>query len=157
MDRHELKKRAQELYSDELQYAIARDDEIDLASLRARAALRLGREMEGGDMSIVWIGYIEGIARQAERAFEVDAATGQLRISGALRVGDLTFVPAAKARIRDWMALDDRRSAKLEEHRAAYTREHEAIASIVARMQEYGGDPTTAEACPDLFADEAVA
>lgn len=157
MDRHEIKKRAQELYADEIQYAIARDDEIDLNTARHRAAMRLGREMEGQDMSLVWVGFVEGIARSAERGFEVDAATGQLRFGDALRVRDLTFVPTPKARLRDWLALDARREEKFQQHAAARDQERAFYREIVERLRAHGGDPTTFEACPDLFGHEAAA
>src|SRR5258708_9488867 len=119
MDRDEVRKRALNFYCDELQYAIARDDEIDLNNARARAAMRLGRDMDMEDLSGVWLGYIEGIARSAERGYEVDTSTGQLRFDGALRVRDLTFVPTAKAKLRDWLSLDDRHETKFQQHAAA--------------------------------------
>lgn len=157
MDRHELRKRVSALYEDELQYAIARDDEIDLTSCRSRAAMRIGREMEGLDISAVWIGYVEGIARTVERGFEEDLTTGQLRVDGALRTGDLTFVPTPRMRERDWLTVDERHEIKYREHEAARAREQEAIRGIVERLRAHGGDPTTLEACPDLFAEREAA
>jgi hypothetical protein len=151
MAKTEIRARAQELYEDEVQYAIARDEEVDLQQARARAAERLGREREGQDNSDVWLGYIDGIARSVERGFEIDATSGQLRLGGALRVGDLVFVPADKARIRDWMALDQRREDTFRKHESKREKEQEFIHAIVDRMREFGGDPTTLEACPDLF------
>jgi hypothetical protein len=153
MDRTELRKRAVELYEDELQYAIARDDEIDLGSCRSRAAIRIGREMEGLDISAVWLGYVEGIARNVERGFEEDLTNGQLRLSGALRTGDLMFVPTPRMRERDWLTVDERHEAKYREHAEKRDRERAAIRGIVDRLRSYGGDPTTFEACPDLFGE----
>lgn len=156
MDRHEIRKRALELYSDEIQYSIARDDEVDLNSAREKAARRLGQEMDGRDMSPVWSGYVEGIARSAERSFEVDPSTGQLRFDDALRIRDLTFVPTPKARVHDWLALDARHEEKFLQHALARGRERDAIREIVERMRAHGGDPTTYEACPDMFAEAPV-
>lgn len=157
MDKTEISRRVRELYEDELQYAIARDNEIDLTSCRARAALRVGREMEGQDISAVWIGYVEGIARGIERGFEEDLANGWLRLDGAVRTGDLTFVPTGWMRERDWLTVDERERVKVEEHEAKFARKHEARMEIIERLRAFGGDPTTAEACPDLFASEAAA
>jgi len=156
VDKQEIKKRAIELYAGELQYAIAGEEEVDLDATRHRAAMRLGREMEGQDMSPVWVGYVQGIARDTERGFEVDAS-GQLRFGDALRVRDLTFVPTARARERDWLALDARHEEKLQQFAARRSQERDAIRSIIDRLRAHGGDPTTFEACPDLFpAAEAV-
>lgn len=157
MDKDVIRRRALELYSDEIQYAIARDDEVDLNSAREKAARRLGQEMDGQDMSPVWIGYVEGIARSAERSFEVDPTTGQLRFGDALRVRDLTFVPTPRARVHDWLALDARHEEKFLQHALARGHERDAIHEIVERMRAHGGDPTTLEACPDLFAEAKVA
>lgn len=154
MDRRTLRRRATELYADELAWAIGSDERVELGNPRERAAARLGREMVDSDLSSIWLGYIEGIARATERNFEVDASTGQLRMGGALRVDDLTFVPVAQARIDDWLALDARHEAKLQEHIVSRDREREAHALIIGRLRAHGGDPTTFEACPDLFVDE---
>lgn len=157
MDKTELRKRVTVLYENELQFAIARDDEIDLSSCRARAAIRIGQEMEGEDISAIWLGYVEGIARHVERGFEEDLTNGQLRLDGAVRTGDLTFVPTPRMRERDWLAVDDRHQTKLDEHQVKREREHVAVLSIVGRLRAHGGDPTTIEACPDLFViDEAA-
>jgi hypothetical protein len=159
MDRREIRERALELYSDELAYAIDADSEvaeITLTEIRARAALRLGRAMAEEDISGVWLAYIDAIARTVERHFEVEV-DGQLKIGGAIRVGDLTFVPVAKARERDWLALDERHELKFREHAAKRAREREAIHAIVDRLRAHGGDPTTFEACPDLFATDEAA
>lgn len=157
MDKRELSKRVTELYADELQYAIARDDEVDVTKARTRAAMRIGREMEGRDMSAFWIGYVEGIARSVERQFEVDLSTGQLRFQDALRVADLTLVPTPKARVRDWLALDARHEEKFQQHASARSHERDAIREVVERLRAHGGDPTTFEACPDLFAEHKAA
>lgn len=151
MDKRDFRKRVVEIYADEMQYAIARDDEVELERIRVRAAMRLSRLMDGQDQSFLWLGYVEGIARQVERQFEVDVSTGQLRFGDALRVRDLTFVPTPKARLRDWLALDARHEEKFQEHAAARSQEREGIRSIVERLRAHGGDPTTFEACPDLF------
>jgi len=150
MDR-QLQKRAAVLYEDELQYAIARDDQIDLATCRAKAAMRFGRDLTADDLGAIAVGVIERIARQVERGFEEDLSTLQLRIGGAIRTGDLTFVPSARARVADWLNLDEIREEVFRQHEAKRSRERDAIRSIVGRMREHGGDPTTIEACPDLF------
>jgi len=159
MDKREMQERVKFFYADEIQYALARDDEIDLTTCRARAAIRVGREMEGRDISAVWLGYVEGVARNVEASFEEDITHGQLRLGGAIRVRDLTFVPTPKMRKRDWLTVDDRHHQKLVEHQAKRAREHEVIEQIVERIDAHGGDPTTIEACPDMFAagDEAAA
>jgi hypothetical protein len=153
MDKHDLSKRAREIYADEIQYAIEGEpDRVDLADARTRAAERLGREIEGEDMSAVWSGFVDAIARQTERGFEDDLATGQLRFDGALRVQDLTFVPTPKARIRDWLEVDARHLNKVDHHVAKYQADHATRMEIVAEMEAFGGDPTTSEACPHRFA-----
>lgn len=157
MDEHELKRRITELYADELQYAIARDDEVDVVTCRARAAMRIGREMEGEDISALWLGYVIGIARSVEHAFEDDLSNGVLRIDGAVRTADLVLVPNARMRERDWLAVDERHRLKLAQHRGKFEREHEARMAIVERLRAHGGDPTTLEACPDLFPEQSVA
>lgn len=153
MDSREIKGLALELYSDELGHAIATADRIGLQDVRVRAAGRLDHAMATEDMRGVWLAYIDAIARAAERHFEVEV-DGQLRIGGAIRVGDLELVPVEKARERDWLALDDRRELKFQEHAAKRQREREAIRAIVDRLRDHGGDPTTLEACGDLFDDE---
>jgi hypothetical protein len=157
VNRDEIRKRALYHYEDELQYAIARDDEVDVVRARARAAARIGREMDGQDISGVWLGYIEAIARGVERRFEIDLTSGQLRMSGAVRVGDLVLVPAARMRLRDWLAFDARREAKFEEHANKRNAERKATSEIIDRLRAFGGDPTTFEACPDLFPEAQAA
>jgi hypothetical protein len=151
MDKAEIRQQAVFYYEDELQYAIARDDKIDLNVCRAKAAMRVARKFEGQDLSPLWLGYIEGIARQVERGFEEDLTAGQLRFDGALRTGDLTFVPTPRMREHDWLSVDERHERKMREHVTKREREREAIRRIVERLRSYGGDPTTIEACPDLF------
>lgn len=151
MDKQEIRKRGTALYEDELQYAIARDDEVDLNSCRSRAALRLGRELDGQDISAVWLGYIEGIARSVERAFEIDLDIGQVRIGGALRTGALRFVPADKCHARDLMEWDALREQKLNDFRAKREHERPIVAEALRRMDEYGGDPTLLSVWPELF------
>lgn len=154
MDKQEIAKRCHALYEDELQYAISRDDKLDLARCRARAAMRIGREMEGQDISGVWLGYVEGIARNVERGFEIDLSSGQLRLDGAIRTAALSLVPAGKAREQDWLDHDELRELKFREHAAKRARERDAIREIVDRLRAHGGDPTTIEACPDLFGSD---
>lgn len=156
MDKTEIRKRAQELYENELQHANERDDRIDYGRCRARAAIRIGSEMEGQDISGVWLGYIEGIARGCERGFEIDLASGQLRLDGAVRVGNLAAVPAGKMRELDWLAHDQMRETKLRDHSEKRAHERDAIRGIVDRLRSFGGDPTTLEACPDLFGEQAA-
>lgn len=154
MDKDEIRKRARELYEDELQFSIARDDQVDLIQCRSRAAMRLGRELENQDISGVWLGYIEGIARSTERGFEIDLTVGEIRVGGTLRTGVLKVVPADKAREADlieWYAL---REAKLDEFVAKRQQERPFVAEIIDRMRAHGGDPTLLEACPDLFGHE---
>lgn len=157
MDKIEIRKRAQALYEDELQYSIARDDEVDLTRCRSKAAIRLGREMEEQDISGVWLGYIEGIARAVERGFEIDLSVGEIRIGGTLRTGPLRFIPADKAREHDLLEWDAMRDSKLQDFVAKRAQEKPLIESIVGRMRAYGGNPTMLEACPDLFGEEKAA
>lgn len=157
MDKTDIRKRGTALYEDELQYAIGRDDEVDLTACRSRASMRLGREMEGQNIDAVWFGYIEGIARSVERGFEIDLAIGQVRIGGALRTGSLRFVPADKARERDVVAWDDLREQKLHDFAAKRAQERPLVQEIVERMRSLGGNPTMLEACPYLFGEEAAA
>lgn len=157
MDKQAIRQRAQALYEDELQYSIARDERIDLARCRSRAAVRIGREMEGRDISGVWLGYVEGIARAVERGFEIDLSNGQLRVEGCVRVGNLAAIPAGKMRAADWIEHDAMRENKLREHVEKREHERQQIRQIVGRLRKHGGNPTTLEACPDLFAAEVAA
>lgn len=156
MDKLEIRKRAQALYEDELQYAITRDDEVDLVRCRARAATRLGREMDGQDISGVWLGYIEGIARGCERGFEIDFAVGQIRIGGMLRTGPLRFIPADRARAKDVLEWDVMREQKLSDFAAKRDHERPLVREALERMYAFGGDPTLLEAWPDLFGEQAA-
>lgn len=156
MDKLEIRRRAQELYEDELQFAIRRDDEIDVARCRARAATRLGREMEGRDISGVWLGYIEGIARGCERGFEIDFAVGQIRIGGMLRTGPLRFIPADRARAKDVLEWNVMRDRKLSDFAAKREHERPLVREALERMYAFGGDPTLIEAWPDLFGAQAA-
>lgn len=156
MDKQQIRQRAQTLYEDELQYAIARDDEVDILSCRSRAAIRLlGREMEGQDVSAVWLGYIEGIAKGVERGFEVDLSEGEMRIGGVLRTGSLRVVSADRARERDLIAWDQLREEKFQQFAAKRGQERPLVQEAVARMREMGGDPMLIEACPDWFGANA--
>lgn len=157
MNRDEIRKRTGDLYEDELQWSIDRDDQVDIAKARSRAAVRLGREMEGQDISGVWLGYVEAIARNIERRFEIDLTSGQLKIDGALRVGDLTLIPAGRMRLRDWVEFDARREAKYQEHADKRVSEREVTRAIIDRLRAHGGDPTTLDACPDLFSEQKAA
>lgn len=156
MDKLEIRRRAQELYEDELQFAIRRDDEIDVARCRARAATRLGREMEGRDISGVWLGYIEGIARGCERGFEIDFAVGQIRIGGMLRTGPLRFIPADRARAKDVLEWNVMRDRKLSDFAAKREHERPLVREALERMYAFGGHPTLIEAWPDLFGAQAA-
>lgn len=156
MDKLEIRRRAQELYEDDLQFAIRRDDEIDVAQCRARAATRLGREMEGRDISGVWLGYIEGIARGCERGFEIDFAVGQIRIGGMLRTGPLRFIPADRARAKDVLEWNVMRDRKLSDFAAKREHERPLVREALERMYAFGGDPTLIEAWPDLFGAQAA-
>lgn len=153
MDKKELRRRVTEIYESELSHALGHDEEIDLAQCRSRAAIRIGAEMAEEDISAVWIGHVEGIARNVERGFEVDLSNGQLRMDGAIRTAALSFVPATKARALDWTKHDQLREAKFREHASKRSGEREAIREIVNRLRSHGGDPTTIEACPELFLD----
>lgn len=157
MDKHEIRQRARVLYEDELQYAIARDDEVDVTRCRARAAVRLGRELDGQDISGIWLGYVEGIAKTIEVAFEDDLSDGHLRFGGTIRTAANRLVPSGKARRQDLIAHDLMREQKFVEHAAKRTAERSAIAGLVARLDEFGGDPTLFEACPDLFEETQAA
>lgn len=157
MAKNEITARARELYEDELQHAIEHDDEVDMTRARMKAAMRLGRLYEGRDISALWYSLVDGIARQVERGFEVDIASGQFRIGGAIRVAPLTFVPLQRAHAKDLLAHFAIREAKAVEHAAKWAQEGPAILAVVERMEAHGGDPTLIDACPDLFAIEAAA
>lgn len=151
MDKHEIKRRAVALYEDELQYSIARDEQVDVARCRSRAGVRLGREMEGQDTSAVWLGYVENIAKSVERGFEVDLSVGEMRIGGVLRTGALRLVAADRARERDLLDWDALREQKMQEFVAKRSQERPLVQEAVDRMRGIGGDPTLIEACPDWF------
>lgn len=152
MDKAEIRSRAQFYYEDELQYAIARDDEIDLDRCRSRAALRLGNEMLGQDVSAVWVGYIEAIAKGVERGFEVDFEAGQLRIGGVLRTHKLRLVPAERAREDDILARASMRDEKLAQFQSKRDQERVLEREAVAAMRAKGGNPTLIEVKPEWFA-----
>jgi len=151
MDKTEIRQRAQVLYEDELKYAIDRDDEVDILKCRSRASMRLGREMEGQDVSAVWLGYIEGIAKGVERGFEVDLSVGEMRIGGVLRTGSLKVVAADRAREIDLIAWNEMREQKLTQFAAKRSQERPLVQEAVGRMRQMGGDPTLIQACPDWF------
>lgn len=157
MDKDQIRHRAQVLYEDEIQYSIKRDDQVDLLKCRSRASMRLGREMDGQDVSAVWLGYIEGIAKGVERGFEVDLAEGEMRIGGVLRTGSLRVVSAERARERDLIAWNEMREAKLQQFHVKRDQERPLVQEAVGRMREMGGDPTLIQACPDWFNGEAKA
>ena len=152
MDKHEITRRATFLYEDELQYAIARDDVVDIDRCRSRAATRLGQEMEGQDTSAVWFGFIEGIAKRVERGFEIDLSVGEMRLGGVLRTAALRLVAADRAREKDLMDWNTMREQKLQEFAAKRSQERPLVQQAIDRMREVGGDPTLIEACPDWFA-----
>jgi DNA-directed RNA polymerase delta subunit len=159
MDRQEIRERARFLYGDSLQYAIAREDEVDTNSVRENATLRLTREMEGLEIYELCRGMIDSVAKNVERQYIVDFETGQLSIGSAIRTGDNTLCPVEKARLRDWLAFDEIRERVFQSHAAKRAAEREQIAEIVERLSTVGGDPTTLEACPEKFAakDERAA
>lgn len=144
MDKAEIRSRAQFYYEDELQYAIARDDEIDLDRCRSRAALRLGNEMLGQDVSAVWKG--------VERGFEVDFEAGQLRIGGVLRTHKHRLVPAERAREDDILARASMRDEKLAQFQSKRDQERVLEREAVAAMRAKGDNPTLIEVKPEWFA-----
>lgn len=151
MDRQEIRERARFLYWDSLQYAIAREDEVDTNAVRENATLRLTREMEGREIYELCRGMVDAIAKNVERQFIVDFETGQLKIGSAIRTGDNRLCPIERARLRDWLAFDDIREQVFRAHAAKRAAEREAIAEIVERLQTHGENATTLEVCPDLF------
>lgn len=151
MDRNELRARGRELYADEMQYALAREDEVLTDTLKERATMRLAREVSEEEVYELCYGTIESVARQVERQFVVDLSNMQLSIGGAIRTSDRTLVPVDRARARDWIAFDALREASFQDHAAKRAREREAIRAILARLDAFGGDAATIEACPDLF------
>lgn len=154
MDRDEIRARARTVYDDELRYSLSRDDITDTEAVRERATMRLARD--GGDELVyeLWRGLVDGIAKTVERRIVVDLVDSQLILGGAIRTGDNTLCPSEKARARDWLAFDAIRERVWQEHTAKRGRERTAILEIVARLDAHGGDPTTLEACPDLFGDD---
>lgn len=154
LESHEIKKRAKVLYEDELHYAIERDDEVDIPECRAKAARRLGQEMDGQDVSSIWAGYVEGIAKGVERGFEVDLAAGEIRIGGVLRTGSLRLVPADKCHETDLLEWDALREQKYQEFGAKRAQERPMVDEAVGRMREMGGNPTLIQACPEWFAED---
>jgi len=158
MDKGEVRSLAQSLYADELQYSIARDDVVDLTQCRSRAALRLGRAAEGQDISGVWLGYIEGIARHTESSFEDELIEGAtLRMGGAIRTAANRLVPTRRAQRHDLMDRSAIKDAKLSEHASKRAKEREFEQMIFARMDEVGGDPTVFDVCPELFGEADAA
>lgn len=157
MDRQEIRERARFLYGDSLQYAIAREDEIHTDTVRENATLRLTREMEGQEIYELCRGMIDSVAKNVERLYIVDFDTGQLAIGSTIRTGDNRLVPTEKAHLRDWQAFDDLREHVFQAHAAKRAHERERIAEIIERLSTFGGDPTTFEACPDLFPERDAA
>lgn len=151
MDRQEIRERARFLYGDSLQYAIAREDEVDTDAVRENATLRLTREMEGMEIYELCRGMIDSVAKNVERLYIVDFQTGQLKIGSAIRTGDNKLCPTERARLRDWLAFDDIRETVFQAHASKRAAEREAISEIVERLQTFGGDPTTFEAWPERF------
>ncbi len=156
MDRREIRKQASALCEDELQYALARDDEIDTDAVRERATLRLVRVVGKDEIYELARGLVESVYQRIERAFVIDLSTQQLRIGSAIRTDDNTLVPTEKARYRDWLAFDEIRERVFQEHAAKRETERAAIASILERLQGQD-DATTFSVCPDLFQTEEVA
>lgn len=156
MDRQEIRKRTRDLYADELQYAIARDDEVDTEAVREKAAARLARQLDERELYELCRGMVDAVSRSIERQFVVDLDTMQIGIGTALRTAANTLVPTARARRRDWLAFDALREQVFQDHAEKRTQERTAIRDIVARLDEYGNDPATFEACPDLFASAEV-
>jgi hypothetical protein len=153
MDRSDLLNRARFLYRDELQYALAREEKVDTDAVIERATLRLTREMEGQEIYELVHGLMVGVRRNVDREFVLDVYEGQLKIEGALRVGNSTLVSMKSAREEDWLAFDAIRETKFREHAAKRAVEREFIhEQIIPRLRAHGGSPTTFEACPDLFA-----
>lgn len=157
MDRREVRERARFVYDDELQYALAREDEINTETIRERATIRFVRDLGEDAVYELGRGFIDGIARNVERNHVVDFTTQQLAFHQAIRTGDNILVPAEKARAKDWIAFDEIRERTFQEHAAKRVLERQAIKQIIDRLYEYGGDPTTIEACPDRFPEAEAA
>lgn len=157
MDRQEIRGRSRDLYSDELQYALDRDDEVNTDGVRDRATLRLTREMEGHEIYELCRGMIDSVAKNVERQYVVDLDSAQLSLGGAIRTGDNTLCPIERARRYDWVRFDKIREETFAQHAAKRDRERKAIREILDRLDAHGGNPTTLEACPDLFDESAAA
>lgn len=160
MDRREIQERARFLYTDELQYALAREQEnFNTDAPREKATMRLTREMEGQEIYELCRATIESISRNVERQFVVDVTEGQLRLEGAIRTGNNILISMRNARLEDWLAFDEMRESKFRDHEAKRDIERSFVRDvIVPRLQAAGEDKTTFEACPDLFVnEEAVA
>lgn len=153
MDRRELQDRARFLASDELQYAIAREEAgFDTEVVREKATIRFAREAGDSEIYELCRATIDSIWRGVERQYVVDLNDGQLKIEGVIRTDNRTLLSMKKAREADWIAFDALRQAKLEEHSAKREVEHDFIYNeILPRLRAHGGDPTTAEACADLI------
>lgn len=159
MNRQEIRDRTRYLCEDELQYAIARDDNVDTEAVREKATMRLVREVSDTETYELVRGLVDSVFRAVERTFIVDLVSGQLGFGKAIRISDNTLRPVERARLRDWIAFDEIREQKFQEHASKRHREREVIAGIIERLQEHGDEATTGEVCPDLFAasDEAAA
>lgn len=149
MDRKEIRDRSRFLYSDELQYALARDDLVETEKVKERATIRLKREMDGQEIYELCRGMIESVSRGVERTYIVDLASTQLAFGSAIRTGDSTLCPIERARYQDWLAFDEIREQAFIRHAAKRDREREVVHGILDRLT--GSDETTLEACPDLF------
>ncbi len=157
MQRHEISTRAAEVYADELRYALAREPEVDTEATRERATLRFAREMEGEENHyFLCRGWIEAVHNRVERSVVVDV-DGQLSVDGAIRVGDNILVPVAKAKVWDWTRFDQIREDKFQQHAEKRSRERQVIQEIIERLHSHGGNPTTFEACPEMFGEERAA
>jgi len=156
MDRQEIRERARFFCSDELQYAIARDDKVDTEAVRERATMRLLREiLTDSERYELARGLVDSVYKRAEREYVVDLSVQQLGFRSTIKVDDNTLVPTTKARYRDWLAFDQIREHVFQAHAEKRAREREAIADILERLQGHE-DATTLDVCPDLFGEVAA-
>lgn len=155
MDRTAIRNRARDLYTDEIHYALSREEgSFDVEPLRERAAMRLAREFDGIEKEVLFEmcrANVDNVGKSVERSITVDLSSGQLLFGGVIVTGDRQLCPIEKARYRDWFAFDEIREESFRRHAAKREREREVVAEIMERLQTHGEDATTIAVCADLF------
>lgn len=158
MDRAEIQSRLRVLYGDELQYAIAREERFELDPLKEKATMRFAREVGESEVYELVRAALESVARNVERQFIADLRDGQLRLDGAIRIGNSTFCSMQNAREADWIAWDQMREQKFVEHADKRATERTYLHEVILpRLRAHGGNPRTIEAGADLFVGSEAA